>query len=142
MGDSLEHLQWAKDQLAQHWTLIAESRVYRSAAVDYTSQPDFLNQVLQFALPWQKPDTVMKILLEIEKERGRERHVLRGPRTIDIDIIFWGLESIKSEVLTAPHPRWDERSFVVRPLSELPFWHALEKCFTIPKSFSTEAYPL
>lgn len=137
----IEHLEWAKAELSQHFKLVAESRVYESNAVDYEAQPEFLNQVLQFALPWQQPEEVMRILLKIEKDRGRSRDILRGPRTLDLDILFWGTNFIQSATLISPHPRWMERSFVVRPLSELPFWHLIEKCFTIPKSFDVEAFP-
>lgn len=141
LGDRLESLRLVKNRLALEWPLIAASRVYESAAVDYESQPDFANQVLQFALPWQSPEEVMKKLLLIEKEMGRVRDVHQGPRIVDIDIIFWGLDVFRSPSLTVPHPRWSERSFVVRPLMELPFFHAVEKCFTIPTSFKVEARP-
>ena len=140
-GERLQHLQWARGRLAQEWTLIAESRVYLSAAVDYVDQPEFANQVLQFALPWQTPEAVMRKLLEIEAQAGRMRSIKAGPRTLDLDIVFWGLETVRTPDLVVPHPRWRERSFVVRPLSELPFFHAVEKCFTIPTSFETEAFP-
>ncbi len=136
-----EHLSWARDQLSVHFRLIAQSRIYQSAAVDYEAQPEFLNQVLQFSLPWQRPEDVMKILLNIEQDRGRVRQITRGPRTLDLDILFWGTDFIQSTTLITPHPRWKQRSFVVRPLSELPFWHLIEKCFTIPESFDVEAFP-
>lgn len=142
LGQRLENLAWAKERLAQEWKLIAASRVYASAAVDYTDQPEFVNQVLQFALPWESPEAVMQKLLAIELEAGRVRDISRGPRTLDIDIVFWGLETVRTPSLVVPHPRWRERSFVVRPLSELPFFHAVEKCFTIPTSFEIDASPL
>lgn len=142
MGDRLANLKDAKNRLSEILTLTAESRIYVSAAVDYTSQPDFANQVLQFALPWDKPENVMRKLLQIELEAGRTRDILRGPRVIDIDILFWGFEVVRTPSLTIPHPRWNQRSFVVRPLSELPFFHAVEKCFTIPRSFEIEATPI
>ncbi len=142
MGDRLANLKEAKARLAEILTLTAESRIYHSPAVDYTSQPDFANQVLQFALPWDTPENVMRKLLQIEHEAGRTRDILRGPRVIDIDILFWGLDIVRTPSLTIPHPRWNQRSFVVRPLSELPFFHAVEKCFTIPRSFEIEATPI
>jgi len=142
LGDRIQQLEWAKNRLAAEWRLVAASRVYISAAVDYVEQPEFANQVLQFALPWETPENVMQKLLEIEKEAGRIRDVLRGPRTLDLDIVFWGLQNFQTPSLTVPHPRWRERSFIVRPLSELPFFHAVEKCFTIPRSFETEATPV
>lgn len=142
IGDSLAHLQEAKTKLSEHFSLLAESRVYQSAAVDYENQPDFFNQVLEFALPASEPDEVMKLILKIEKSMGRTREILRGPRTIDIDIIFWELKQINSEHLTVPHPRWMERSFVVRPIQELPFFQTIKKCYKIPTSFTVEATPV
>lgn len=141
-GESLSFLKQAKDILAQNFHFIAESRIYQSKAVDYEAQPDFFNQVLEFALPALSAEDVMTQLLEIEKNMGRTRIISRGPRTIDIDIVFWGLEKYNSQHLFVPHPRWAERSFVVRPLQELPFFQTIEKCFTIPRSFDTEASPI
>jgi 2-amino-4-hydroxy-6-hydroxymethyldihydropteridine diphosphokinase len=142
MGDRAQHLQQARERLMQHFTLIAASRIYTAAAVDFTAQPDFYNQVLEFALPAQEPSLVMQQLLQLELELGRTRNIHRGPRTIDLDIIFWGLDKINSQHLIIPHPRWAQRSFIVRPLQELPFFQTIEKCFTIPKSFDVEARPL
>lgn len=145
-GSNLDHPQEnllkAKIILSQKFQLIAESRVYTSKAVDYENQPDFFNQVLEFALPTLSPNEVMKMLLEIEKSFGRNRHIPKGPRTLDLDILFWGMEKVSDEQLTIPHPRWLERSFVVKPLKELPFFQEIEKCFTIPKSFTVDALPI
>lgn len=139
LGNRRSHLQKARDHLATRWPLIAESRIWQSAAVDYVDQPEFYNQVLQFALPWQEPQAVMATILAIEAKLGRVRTISRGPRTIDIDIIFWGMSTICAPGLNVPHPHWSERSFVVRPLSEIPFFHAIKKCHTIPTSFTIEA---
>lgn len=143
IGNSLVHLNEAKEYLSEKLQMIAESRVYSSAAVDYENQPDFLNQVLEFALPASKsPDEVMRWLLAIEKQMGRERNISKGPRVIDLDIIFWGTEAIRTQHVIIPHPHWNERSFVVKPLMELPFFQTIQKCFTIPRSFNVEATPL
>lgn len=142
LGDSLAYLEEAKLRLSHRYHLIAASRIYRSAAVDYEAQPDFLNQVLEFKLPALTPEECLNDILELERAMGRKREILRGPRTIDIDILFWGKLNINSEQLVIPHPRWMERSFVVRPLQELPFFQTIEKWFTIPGSFTVEAFPL
>ena len=145
-GSNLEHplqnLQQARELLAQKFELIAASRIYRSAAVDYEAQPDFFNQVLEFQLPPLHPDQVMQWLLATEKNMGRIRNISRGPRMIDMDIILWGLETHHTKLVEIPHPRWLTRSFVIRPLQELPFFKTIEKCFTIPMSFQTEAFPV
>lgn len=142
IGNSQETLLEAKKRLSQHFKLLAESRIYTSQAVEYLNQPDFFNQVLEFEIPDLDPTTVMNCLLKIEKEFGRNRDIPKGPRTLDLDIIFWGLERIDNETLIVPHPRWMERSFVVKPFQELPFFQTVEKCFTIPRSFEIDAFPL
>jgi 2-amino-4-hydroxy-6-hydroxymethyldihydropteridine diphosphokinase len=143
IGDSKSNLQEARAELEKHFTLIAQSRIYTSAAVDYLNQPDFFNQVLEFQIPKQyAPEDVMDLLLKIELSMGRKRDISKGPRTIDIDMIFWGLTEINTPLLTVPHPRWSQRSFIVYPLQELPFFKTIEKCFTIPKSFDVEALPI
>jgi 2-amino-4-hydroxy-6-hydroxymethyldihydropteridine diphosphokinase len=141
IGNSLQNLKTARDHLAQVFQLQAESRIYTSPAVDYEDQPDFFNQVLEFALPKQTPQEVMQYLLQLEQDLGRVRAGWRGPRTIDLDIIFWGITNIDTPELTVPHPRWQERSFVVKPLQELPFFQTIEKCFTIPRLFKVDASP-
>lgn len=142
LGNKLEQLELAKKRLMKFYELIAQSEVFESEAVDYLDQPDFYNQVLEFKLPDEDPVLTLKKLLQIEKEFGRVRDIDKGPRTIDIDIIFWGTEHISQPGLTVPHPSWDQRSFVVRPLQQLPFFKTLEKCFKIPTEFEIEAKPI
>ncbi len=142
IGNSQEILLEAKKRLSLDFKLIAESRIYTSQAVEYKNQPDFFNQVLEFEIPDLDHVTAMNSLLKIEKEFGRNREIPKGPRTLDLDIIFWGLERINNETLIVPHPRWTERSFVVKPFQELPFFQTIEKCFTIPRSFEIDAFPL
>lgn len=138
----LENLKAARSILSNKFEFIAASRIYKSAAVDYEAQPDFFNQVLEFKLPELTPDEVMLWLLDNEKNLGRIRDISRGPRTIDMDIILWGLQTHHTKLVEIPHPRWLERSFVIRPFQELPFFKTIEKCFTIPMSFKVEAFPI
>lgn len=142
LQDKISSLNKAKDELRKHFNFIAESQIFESAAVDYTDQPDFYNQVLEFEVPKLTKDEVMLLILSIEKNLGRVRNIDKGPRTIDIDIIFWGIETYKSDILTLPHPSWSERSFIVRPMQQLPFFQTLEKCFKIPRTFNIEAKPI
>ena len=141
IGDRLTNLSTAKRILSAKYKFIAQSNVYTSAAIEYSNQPDFLNQVLEFEIPKLNPRTVMQSILLIEKELGRIRDIPKGPRIIDIDIIFWGLCSIDEKILTVPHPAWDKRSFVVKPLSELPFFSTIQSNFNIPTTFDIEALP-
>lgn len=132
----------AKNELTRHFKLQAESQIYTSKAVDYLDQPDFYNQVLQFKLPQLAAEQVLTRLLEIENKLGRVRNIPAGPRTIDIDLLFYALENHLSPKLEIPHPRLWERSFVVLPLSELPFFKVLETQFNFSSKFGTPAQPL
>lgn len=142
LGNSLQNLILAKDLLSLEFKFIAESEVFTSKAVEVCDQPDFFNQVLEFELPDNDPDQTMLRILELEKSLGRIRTKRYGARTIDIDIIFWGLENLNTKNLITPHPKWQERSFVVKPLQQLPFFQTLKKCFTIVKSFEIDAHPI
>lgn len=142
MGDRRQNLEEAKSILQKEFHLIAESRIYESPAVDYLSQPDFYNQVLEFSIPSISAEKTMERLLEIEKEMGRNRTVPKGPRVIDLDILFWSNSQIQTESLIIPHPRLFERSFVVLPMSELPGFKELQKQFHFKFTFANKAFPL
>lgn len=142
LGESIHLLKQAKMILEEKFGLIAESKIYRSQAIEYENQPDFFNQVLELPIPALSPSELILELLRIERDFGRRRNIPKGPRPLDLDIIFWNLEMIQEENLVIPHPRWIERSFVVKPLSELPFFQTIEKCFTIPKTFEIDACPI
>lgn len=143
LEDSVRILNQAQIILSKHYRLIKKSRIYQSRAVEYLNQPDFFNQVLEFSLPLeQNPADVMTHLLSIEQKFGRVRNIQKGPRTLDLDLIFWGDEIIQEKNLTVPHPKWQERSFVVKPFSELPYFQEIKKRFNILRSFEVDAYPL
>lgn len=132
-GDRIDFLYRAKELLDSRYSPVAQSFIYESEAVDYIDQPKFLNQLLEYQLPQSEPDKVMTSLLQIEVELGRVRDIPKGPRTIDIDIVFWGTNSIDTPLVKAPHPSWDKRDFVVAPLHELPYAKTLQKHFYLPK---------
>lgn len=142
LGNKIDHLKEARLKLQNELELIGQSRVFSSPAVDYENQPDFYNQLLEFKIPQMPPHDVIRLCLDIEKTMGRTRKIKRGPRNIDIDIIFWGLDSISLPELTVPHPRWSERSFIVLPLQELPYFETLAKHYKIPTSFKNTASPI
>nr|BDT30264.1 2-amino-4-hydroxy-6-hydroxymethyldihydropteridine diphosphokinase [Bacteriovorax sp. HI3] len=142
LGERKIHLEEARNLLSQRLTFIAESRIYESPAVDYLNQPDFYNQVLEFKLPADSPESIMDFLLETEKIMGRNRTIPKGPRIIDLDILFWSDLTIESEKLTLPHPRLFTRSFVVLPLSELPGFKLLQKKYPFTFTFDNTASPI
>ena len=83
-----------------------------------SGQPMFLNGALKIKTSLSA-NTLLKKLQSIEHSLGRVRRVSNGPRTIDIDILLYGNETINSANLTVPHPRLFEREFVLKPLAEV-----------------------
>lgn len=93
-------------------------RVYRTPPWGYTEQKDFLNTVVAIEqVP--EPAVLLEALLAIENRLGRVRTVTNGPRTIDLDLLFYEQLIINSDRLTVPHPRLHERAFVLVPLCDL-----------------------
>lgn len=142
IGDKKSNLDSALKLLSEHFNFIAKSRIYHSPAIEYLNQPDFFNQVLEFEIPKLTPQQTIALILKIEKDLGRTRDIDKGPRTIDIDIIFWKTDKISSDNLTIPHPAWSERSFVTLPLAELPYYETIKKSFIIPNKFDNSAEPI
>jgi 2-amino-4-hydroxy-6-hydroxymethyldihydropteridine diphosphokinase len=98
--------------------LVRVSRVRETEPVGLTEQPRFLNQVAEFetSLP---PAALLERAQLVEREMGRVRTVLNGPRTIDIDILLYGDQMVREPGLDIPHPRFRDRRFVLEPLAEL-----------------------
>jgi 2-amino-4-hydroxy-6-hydroxymethyldihydropteridine diphosphokinase len=99
-------------------TVVAVSPVYQAEPWGKTDQPEFLNQVIALETSFQPRELLAK-LLAIESGMGRTRDVHWGPRTIDLDILFFGERIINESDLTIPHPGIADRNFVLMPLNEL-----------------------
>jgi 2-amino-4-hydroxy-6-hydroxymethyldihydropteridine diphosphokinase len=115
-----EQIRAAVEELAmlRDTRLSCVSSLYRSAPVGYLDQPDFLNAVagIETALA---PRALLDALLAIERRYGRVRDFANAPRTLDLDVILYGDLEIDEQGLTIPHPRMQERAFVVVPLAEI-----------------------
>ncbi|PSS29475.1 Dihydropteroate synthase [Actinidia chinensis var. chinensis] len=108
--------------------------LYETEPAYVTDQPLFLNSAVR-GVTKLGPHELLGVLKKIEKELGRTAGIRYGPRTIDLDILFYGNYKIHSEILTVPHERIWERPFVVAPLMDLigssvdsdtvACWHAL-----------------
>lgn len=81
-------------------------------------QPMFLNAAAVGESTLSAP-AILDVLLAVEAGFGRERPQPRAPRTLDLDLIFYGGEIIDTPGLTVPHPRFRERRFVLEPLAEI-----------------------
>lgn len=88
--------------------------------VGYEDQPRFLNAAAKLATT-RSPRELLELLLSIERALGRVRGEgpRYGPRTIDLDLLVYGNETIDEPALVVPHPRLHERRFVLEPLAEL-----------------------
>ena len=104
--------------------VVAKSSLYRSAPIgcprlpDMTSQPDFVNAVAKISTAL-KPQELLKALLDIEHQHGRERSVRNAPRTLDLDVLLYDEVQLHEHGLTIPHPQMHLRAFVLQPLLEI-----------------------
>jgi 2-amino-4-hydroxy-6-hydroxymethyldihydropteridine diphosphokinase len=98
--------------------LVGVSKLRETDPVGVVDQPPFLNAaaVLETELA---PRELLDALLAVERELGRERRERWGPRTIDLDLLLYGDETIDEPGLTIPHPRLHERRFALEPLLDL-----------------------
>lgn len=94
------------------------SAVYETEPVGYEKQDDFYNAVLKVKSKLQ-PQAMLGACLGIEAALGRVREIRFGPRIVDLDVIFAENQTIESENLIVPHPRYKERRFVLEPLLDL-----------------------
>ena len=92
--------------------------IYSTAPRDVLDQPWFLNTVVE-ANTSVEAEGLLENCLAIEKENLRKRNTGKGPRTLDIDIIFYGNEIIRKPGLVVPHPQFAVRRFVLEPLAEI-----------------------
>ncbi len=94
------------------------SRLYRSDPVGPPGQPDYINAVASFETTLE-PLALLDALQSIEQDHQRVRIQHWGPRTLDLDLLLYGQQTIQNERLTVPHAFLKERSFVLYPLTEL-----------------------
>lgn len=115
LGDRRAHLRAAVDALAP----VASSQVWETEPVGGPEgQGAFLNMVVVVHTPLG-PSDFLRLCQRIEADAGRERTVHWGPRTLDVDIVFFDDLVIDTPDLIVPHPRAFERRFVLEPLAEV-----------------------
>lgn len=120
MGDRQKELEFALDSLRNHptITLAKVAPVIETDPVGYLEQDRFLNTVAEIETELD-PYALLDALQQIEQEAGRVRTVRWGPRTLDIDILLYDDLVLDDPDLTIPHPRMQEREFVLSPLAEI-----------------------
>ena len=119
LGNSEQLLTNAIEAIAEKiGHLQKSSSLYRTAAWGKEDQPDFLNQIIIVASKLSAA-AILKEILTIEHHLGRIRTTKNAARVIDIDILFFNDEIIRTNDLTIPHPEIENRRFVLVPLAEV-----------------------
>lgn len=95
------------------------SAIYETEPVDTISDTKFLNMVAEVQVAGISPVQMMARMLRIEYLLGRMRPVPKAPRTVDLDLLFYGSTHLETDFLTVPHPRLHLRKFVLVPLNEI-----------------------
>ena len=119
LGDRAAHIAFALERLAR---ILRDLRCSASIETEPEGMPGSQGRVLNAAAVGMAEGSsrdLLTALLGIERERGRERPFPGAPRTLDLDLILFGGQSVNEEGLAVPHPRFRERGFVLAPLAEI-----------------------
>ncbi|MDQ1325941.1 MAG: 2-amino-4-hydroxy-6-hydroxymethyldihydropteridine diphosphokinase [Campylobacterota bacterium] len=118
MGDTVrrfKHLFWYFNR-SSFIHIVQTAPILKNPPFGYTQQEDFYN-TLMLVETFLTPKALLRYLLKVEKVFGRKRLFKDGPRTLDIDIIFYENVKMKTKTLTLPHPGWMQRDSVLIPLA-------------------------
>lgn len=120
LGDRQANLEKAIELIKGHQGIQLEqvSSLYETEPVGYEDQDWFVNAVVEIATTLS-PQELLGAAAEVENQLGRVRTIRWGPRTVDVDILFYGNHLVVEENLEIPHPRIQERAFVLKPLAEI-----------------------
>lgn len=122
LGSNIEdrraHLDHAVARLRSLLDQVRVSSLYETDPVPPSPQPRFLNAALVGR--WRgTARELLDALLDIERERGRTRPAPGAARTLDLDLLLFGEQTVREPDLTVPHPRFHQRAFVLEPLAEI-----------------------
>jgi 2-amino-4-hydroxy-6-hydroxymethyldihydropteridine diphosphokinase len=120
LGDKVYQCETAISDIlrADQNKLLAKSSLLKTKPIGYTSQDCFINGVIKIETDLE-PLELLQVLKDIESRLGRKEGFRWGPRAIDLDILLFDEEEIEMEGLQIPHPRLQERQFVLIPLAEI-----------------------
>lgn len=119
LGDRMKNIEVALKKMEDYGLrIIKKSSIIETEPYGFKEQGKFLNGVILIETDLD-PFELLNLLLNIEKEMGRERKIKWGPRNIDLDIIFYDDLVIDTDNLKIPHPDAHNRTFVMGPLSEI-----------------------
>ncbi len=118
LGDRKANLDFAVSSLERGGAVERISSCFETEPVGFLEQPWFLNQAIALETHLT-PSGLLELCQEIELSRGRIRTFPNAPRTLDLDILFYGNVIVHLENLIIPHPRIPERRFVLEPMAEI-----------------------
>lgn len=120
MGDRVAFIKYGLERLTGNPRMkeVKVSSLIETAPYGYTQQPPFVNGAVALKTLYT-PYELLDVLHQIEAEAGRERKVRWGPRTLDLDILFYDNSILETKDLIVPHPDMANRMFVLQPLAEL-----------------------
>jgi len=116
--DREDYLKKAVGELKKQSKVLICSSLYETEPVGYADQGWFLNGVVKIDTRLI-PNKLLEFILASEKKLNRVRTLPRGPRTVDLDILFYENQIVQEENFQIPHPRLHERAFVLVPLNEI-----------------------
>ena len=119
LGDAAATVRQAMDDIdaMQGTRVLRRSSLYRTDPLE-SSGPDYVNAVVEVSTNLTAPELLMQLQL-LEQGAGRQRPYRNAPRTLDLDVLFYGSACIDSPHLVVPHPRMNARAFVLVPLAEI-----------------------
>jgi len=119
LGDARQTIAAAIQTLRESRGVLAlrQAPLYSSDPVD-AQGPVFINTVVGLDTTLE-PHSLLDLLQAIEQQHGRERPYRNAPRTLDLDLLLYGTQTIDTPRLSVPHPRMHQRAFVLRPLQDL-----------------------
>jgi 2-amino-4-hydroxy-6-hydroxymethyldihydropteridine diphosphokinase len=118
LGDREANIKKAFDALKERIQIVKTSSLYETKPMYVEDQGWFLNCTAKIETNLA-PEELLKFLKSIEQKLGRKTVKRNGPRTIDLDILFYGDQILKENDLQLPHPKIGERPFVLVPLAEI-----------------------
>jgi 2-amino-4-hydroxy-6-hydroxymethyldihydropteridine diphosphokinase len=118
LGNPKANLEFSLNELENAGTVLQKSMYFETEPVGFTKQPWFLNLAIEFETRLT-PIELLHLCLNIENSRARKRSFPNAPRTLDLDILFYGNAIIRQSNLIIPHPRLADRKFVLEPLAQI-----------------------
>jgi 2-amino-4-hydroxy-6-hydroxymethyldihydropteridine diphosphokinase len=119
LGDARDNVERAMQRLAdvRDTRLVGQSSLFRTAPLEANGE-DYVNAVARVDTRLTASE-LLQALQAIEQDFGRERPYPNAPRTLDLDLLLYGSQTISTDTLTVPHPRLTQRAFVLIPLLQL-----------------------